>query len=128
MTPLSILYVDDDPDIRTVVRLALGLDPAMTLTEAASADAALALVDAGLRPDLALVDAMMPTMTGPVLMEQLHARPATAHLPVIVITAKARAADIAAYRARGALGVISKPFDPLRLAREIRELLRSAGS
>jgi two-component system OmpR family response regulator len=123
MTPLRVLYVDDDADIRTIVRMALSLDPAMTLTEAASGTEALALVAGGLVPDVAVVDVMMPGMTGPALMEALHARPVTAALPVIVMTAKARPADVAAYRARGATGVISKPFDPLTLAGEIRALV-----
>lgn len=123
MRALRLLYVDDDADIRTIVRMALSLDPAITLTEASSGAEALAIVAGGLVPDVAVVDVMMPGMSGPALMEALHARPATAGLPVIVMTAKARAADVATYRARGAVGVISKPFDPLTLGRRIRELI-----
>jgi CheY-like chemotaxis protein len=122
VTPLSVLYVDDDADIRTIVGMALALDPALTLTEAATGEEALALVSDGFVPDVAVVDMMMPGINGRVLMERLHRQEATAHVPVIVITARARAADIAAYRAAGAIGVITKPFDPLHLAPRIRAL------
>lgn len=127
MTPLSVLYVDDDEDIRTIVRMALSLDPGLNLTEAASGKEALALIAAGLRPDVAVLDVMMPGMHGPVVMQRLHADPETAALPVIVMTAKARAADLAFYREAGAIGVIAKPFDPLQLAGQVRTLLDTAG-
>jgi len=120
MKALDILYVDDDEDIRHIVRLSLSLDPAITLRIAGSAAEALALLDRGRLPDVALLDVMMPGRDGLSLLADLRARPATAALPVIFMTAKGRPADVELYRARGALGMILKPFDPLDLARQIR--------
>ena len=123
MTALSILYVDDDPDIRTIVALALSIDPEITVRLAASAAEALAALAQGIPPDVALLDVMMPDMDGAALVERLRATPATATLPVVFVTARARAADIRRYREQGAIGVIPKPFDPVTLAREIRALV-----
>jgi two-component system, OmpR family, response regulator len=126
VTPLDILYVDDDADIRHIVTLALSLDRAIRLRVAASGEAALALLDGGEIPDVALLDVMMPGMTGPELHDRLRARADTAALPVIFMTAKASDGDRASYRTRGAIGTITKPFDPMRLAGEVRALV--AGS
>lgn len=123
MKPLSILFVDDDDDIREIVVLALSLDPAVTLRAMASAREALNMLAAGYRPDVALLDVMMPGMDGPTLLDQLGRLPATANIPVIFMTAKARQADVALYRARGATGVMTKPFDPMTLAADIRAVL-----
>ena len=123
MTSLAVLFVDDDADIRTIVTLALSLDPAMALTTAGSGAEALELVRSGLSPDVVLLDVMMPEMSGPALMTRLSDQ--AARLPVIFMTANAREADLASYRALGAAGVIVKPFDPLTLAREIRTLLKA---
>ncbi len=123
MTPLVLLYVDDDDDIRTVVTLALSLDPAIALHVAASGQEALTAVAEGLYPDAIVLDVMMPGLDGPAVMERLRAMPAGATVPVIFMTARGRQADLDFYRARGAAGVIMKPFDPLTLAAEVRALL-----
>jgi len=123
MTSLSVLYVDDDADIRTIVSLALSLDPTITLRVATSGAEALDVVAAGFVPDVAVLDVMMPGMDGLTLLDRLHALPVAAKVPVIFMTAQARQADIAAYQARGAIGVIVKPFDPIRLAACVREML-----
>lgn len=120
--PLNILYVEDDADIRHIVRVALSLDPLIGLEVAASGEEALELLGRRPLPDVALLDVMMPGMDGPTLMGKLREDPATAALPVIFMTAKARPADVADYRARGAIGVILKPFDPLELAAAVRAL------
>jgi len=74
------------------------------------------------RPDLAMVDVMMPGMTGPELLAELRSNAVTEDLPVIFVTARARPQDIAAYVEQGARGVITKPFDPLGLADEVIRL------
>ena len=117
---LRLLFVDDDPDIRTIVQLALGLDPGMAVTVAASAAEALAALTAA-APDAALLDVTMPDMDGPTLFAAMRARvPA---LPVIFMTAHGRDHEVTALRAVGAAGVIVKPFEPLTLARQVRTLL-----
>lgn len=123
---LDLLYVDDDPDIRHIVALALRLDGQVRARFSASAEEALAVMDAGARPDVALIDVMMPGMDGLALAEALRGRADTRDIPVIFVTARGREADLEAYRARGAAGVIVKPFDPLTLATDIRRQLNQA--
>lgn len=125
MRKLSILYVDDDPDIRHIVELAFALDPAMELRCAQDAAEALALLQEWL-PDAAMLDMMMPGVDGLALLKRLRVTPLTAALPVIFVTARSRPADVAGYLSRGARGVIVKPFDPLLLAGQVRALLTDA--
>lgn len=127
MTRLSVLYVDDDPDIRLIVEMSLKLDPQIDVYVAGSAPAAVAMLGAGPLPDTVLVDVMMPGTDGLALLDQLRACAATAALPVVFLTARARARDISSYHERGAAGVIVKPFDPLTLAAQLRDILRAPG-
>ncbi|TPG56452.1 response regulator [Sphingomonas glacialis] len=121
MPHLDLLYVDDDPDIRTIVELALGLDPAITVRTAASGKAAIAsFVTPDAIPDVVVLDVMMPEMTGPETLAALRCHPLLRETPVLFMTARGRDADIKDYLALGAAGVILKPFDPLRLAAQIR--------
>jgi two-component system, OmpR family, response regulator len=120
--PLRLLYVDDDADIRTIVRLALSLDPAITVRCAADAGEALAMLDEA-RPDAILLDVMMPGTDGPALLAQIRARDSLADVPVVFMTAKTRDADVAAYRRMGAADVIPKPFDPITLAARVRAIV-----
>ena len=127
MSALHVLHIDDDADIRTIVALALSLDPDITRTEAASGEEALDLIAGGLAPDVAILDVMMPDMDGPTLLARLRAMAPTAALPVIVMSARGAARDPADITAREAIGTIDKPFDPMSLAAEIRRLLAAAG-
>lgn len=122
----SILYVDDEPDIRMIVEMALRLRPDVEVRTAASGDAALDMLRGnGWRPDLMMVDVMMPGLSGPELLDRLRADPDSAAIPVIFVTARARPQDIQAYIAQGALGVITKPFDPMTLADQVFELVNN---
>lgn len=121
---MRILCVDDDPDIRTIAVMALGLDPGMEVRSAASGAEGLAVLDGGgWMPDVVLLDVMMPGMDGPAVLATIRANSETRALPVIFMTARARKADVDAYRDLGAIGVIVKPFDPLALAGEVRALV-----
>lgn len=120
---LRILYVDDEDDIRTIVEMALELDPNIEIVSFSSGVEALALLDAGgFEPDMALIDMMMPGMSGIELLGKLRNRPTMTELPIYFITASARSPDIARYSDRGANGIITKPFDPMTLATSIRRL------
>jgi two-component system OmpR family response regulator len=118
---LKVIYVDDEPDIRTIVEMALGLDPDIKLRIAEGGRTALDIVDAGFVPDIALLDLMMPEMTGQQVLAHLRAKPGFSALPAVLVTASARQADVERYIAEGADGVITKPFDPLTLASTVRE-------
>ena len=118
---LKIIYVDDEPDIRTIVEMALALDPAMELRVAPSGAEALAILADGFVPDIALLDLMMPEMSGQDLLARLRQMPAFAELPILFITASARQSDVDRHMRAGADGVITKPFDPLSLGRTVRD-------
>jgi two-component system alkaline phosphatase synthesis response regulator PhoP len=74
-------------------------------------------------PDALLLDVMMPGMDGPTLLGHLRREPETAHIPVIFLTAKVQAGDRKDFDGLDIAGVIAKPFDPMKLAAEISELL-----
>ena len=123
MSTLTILHVDDEDDIREVAAFALELDPAIALTSASSGEAALAALDGGLRPDVVLLDVMMPHLDGPGTLARIRQRPAHHATPVIFMTARAQPGEVDHYRALGALDVITKPFDPMTLAADVRAVL-----
>ncbi|MEF8733734.1 MAG: response regulator [Candidatus Accumulibacter meliphilus] len=114
-----ILYVEDEVDIRTVAKLALEAVGGFEVEVAASGDEALLRVR-DFAPDLLLLDVMMPGMDGPATLRALRAQAQTEFVPAIFMTARALPGEVAALKAEGALGVITKPFDPLALADQLR--------
>ncbi|HJV50591.1 MULTISPECIES: response regulator [Oxalobacteraceae] len=122
----QILYVEDDPDIRVVAGIALELVGGFKVTECTSGREALDAVAGGLVPDLILLDVMMPDMDGPATLARLRALPPVAATPVIFMTAKVQAGEIAQYQSLGAIGVVAKPFDPMQLAQQVRRLWEQA--
>jgi CheY-like chemotaxis protein len=121
-TPLNrILYVEDEPDIRFVAEMALQAVGGFSVISCASGEEALRAAPQA-RADLLLLDVMMPGMDGPGTLKALRALAATAHTPVIFMTAKVQAAEVATYKALGALEVIAKPFDPMTLAARIQRI------
>lgn len=121
----TILLVDDEEDIRTICEMALTTFAGWTVEMAADGAMALERV-ASVKPDLVLLDFMMPGMDGAETLQRLRADPATAHIPVIFMTAKVQRREVDAYLAMGAIGVISKPFDPMTLADEVSALAEGA--
>jgi CheY-like chemotaxis protein len=117
----SILCVDDEPDIRQIVQVALSLTEGLTVHTGESGERALELARE-LLPDLLLLDVMMPGLDGPSTLQRLRTDPAIAHIPVIFMTAKAMAREVALYRKMGAVGVIAKPFDPMQLSKQVLSL------
>jgi CheY-like chemotaxis protein len=126
MSALRILHVDDEPDIREVVQISLGLDPDIALRACASGEEAL-VVAADWSPDLILLDVMMPVMDGPTTLTHLRGDPRTADTPVVFMTARAQTSEIEQFIALGARGVVSKPFDPMKLAALVRSQLQAKG-
>jgi CheY-like chemotaxis protein len=116
-----ILYVDDEADIREVAQMALELEPAFDVRTCGSGAEALPIA-AVWKPDLILLDVMMPGMDGPATLRALRDQGAEA--PVIFITARSQAAERESFMAAGALDVISKPFDPMALASSVQEYLQ----
>lgn len=129
MNRLKVLYVDDEPDIREVAELALGLDAGIEARTAASGPEALDLIASGeFSPDVLMLDMMMPGMDGAETLAAVRAWPGGAELAVVFITARAQSHELARFRALGVLDVMTKPFDPMTLALELRAVLaRAAG-
>jgi CheY-like chemotaxis protein len=125
MTKLRILHVDDEPDIREVVEISLGLDPGFATRSCSSGEEAIvAAID--WQPDIILCDVMMPVMDGPATLMRLRENALTANIPVIFMTARAQTRELDGFRSLGALGVIPKPFDPMTLAASVRSYVQPA--
>ena len=122
----SVLYIDDEPDIRLIVQIALSLNAGLAVHTGESGEQALRLVRQ-LKPDLLLLDVMMPGLDGPATLMRLRADPTIAHTPVAFITAKATPEEVSRLRAMGASGVIAKPFDPIRLSEQVQSLWQKLG-
>ena len=119
---MKVLLVEDDPDIQLVARAALkraGFSVAVT----SNGPAALEHVRND-RPDVILLDWMMPDMDGTEVCRRLKADAATADIPVIFLTARSQQAEIARGLALGAAGYIVKPFDALALGTQVRGMLK----
>ena len=123
MSSLRVLHVDDEPDIREVVEISLGLDPDFSIKSCSSGADALSASEAW-QPDLILLDVMMPAMDGPATLKHLRERPGTTHTPVVFMTARAQASEIEMFVSLGAVGVIPKPFDPMKLAESVKAFLQ----
>jgi CheY-like chemotaxis protein len=120
-----ILIVDDEDDIREVAQVSLELvGQYEVLTAASGSDGIQAARRA--HPDAILLDVMMPDMDGPTTLAQLQADPDTRDIPVVFLNAKAQTADRARLAQLGAAGILTKPFDPLKLAAEIAATLHWA--
>jgi two-component system, OmpR family, response regulator len=122
----TLLYVDDEPDIREIVEMALGLVDNLVVRTCASGEEALRIIPS-LRPDLVLLDVMMPGMDGPAALGRMRTDVALASIPVVFVTAKAMPQEVAHFRELGAAGVIAKPFDPMELGREIAKIWERIG-
>jgi diguanylate cyclase (GGDEF)-like protein len=120
----TVLVVDDDPDIARFIEVNLrthGFDVHM------ASDGVEALERATeLRPDLVLVDVMMPRMDGFQVVDHLRSDPRTANTSIIMLTAKALTADKVLGITAGADDYIIKPFDPIELVARVKGALRRA--
>ena len=116
-----VLVVDDDPDIRALANKALTRD-GHTVTEAASGSQALALIAAD-APDLVLLDLLMPVQGGLEVLRILRSMPATAALPIVVLTAMNDEASTREGFELGATDYLTKPFTPPQLAARVRACL-----
>lgn len=117
-----ILYIDDEDDIREVAEMALELDPSFVVRTCGSGREGLVAAREW-QPDLILLDVMMPELDGPGVLEILRQDPATVAIPVVFITARTQAHEVARLQELGARGVLAKPFDAMALAGQVRAFL-----
>lgn len=118
----TVLYVEDDPDIREVVELAFELQARMRLISCDPSEPVLEIMRKEI-PDLVLLDVMMPGIDGISLAKQMQADATLAAIPFAFMTAKAMPQELEQLRALGAVGVISKPFNALTLVDEVCSLM-----
>jgi CheY-like chemotaxis protein len=116
-----IMMVEDEPDIQVVARVALEAVGGFSVDMCSSGIEALDRIR-DIAPDLILMDVMMPGLDGPSTLKNLRSQPDTAAYPIIFMTAKVQAHEVSQYKEIGALGVISKPFDPMTLASTVRSI------
>jgi CheY-like chemotaxis protein len=114
-----VMCVEDDPDIRAIIEFSLVEIGALQVLCCDGGDAALLAV-ADFRPDLVLLDVMMPGLSGPDTLRALRQRPAMRGVPVVFMTAKALPHELESLLEHGATGIIVKPFDPMTLPQDIR--------
>lgn len=117
-----ILLVDDEDDIREVAQLSLEMVGGWQVLPARSGAEALVRAREE-HPDAVLLDVMMPDMDGPTTFLRLREDPASASIPVIMLTARVQAADRQRFLELGVNGVLSKPFDPMELSGQVAALL-----
>jgi CheY-like chemotaxis protein len=119
---MKVLIVDDDPDVRRIAHLCLEQLGGMKVVEASSAAEGLAQATRH-RPDVVLLDIMMPRVDGLAAMASLRGNPATASIPVIFLTARTAEDRDSLLSQTGARGLLTKPFDPTTLAADLRAIL-----
>jgi len=117
----TLLYVDDDADIREIVEMSLSLDGGIHVLTSDGGERALLKMHME-KPDLVVLDVMMPGMDGPTLLKRMRAHPELANIPVIFMTAKVNAHESERLRELSAIGVIAKPFDPMTLGGQVKAL------
>jgi len=120
--PCQLLIIDDEPYIGRIVRSAFERGP-FQVTVHTDAREALRHLDAHPVVDIILLDLNMPGMSGVEAMESLRADPRFADTRVVVLTAAGQAGHVERAQALGALAVVTKPFSPKKLYRQIAELL-----
>jgi CheY-like chemotaxis protein len=118
----KVLVIDDDDDVREITQLALEVMGGCDVIVANGGEAGLRLARES-RPDVVLLDVMMPGMDGPATFGHLQADPATWDIPVILLTAKVQVGQRQVWDGLAIAGVISKPFNPTTLTAEVEELV-----
>src|SRR5438067_10832165 len=125
-TGQKILIVEDEPDIRKLVNYNL-VQERFKVLEAEDGEQGLKIVQRD-KPDLVILDLMLPGLSGMELCKILRERSETERLPVLMLTAKAGEADRIVGLEMGADDYLAKPFSPRELVARVRAILRRAES
>ncbi|MDZ7959201.1 MAG: response regulator [Aulosira sp. DedQUE10] len=117
-----ILIIDDEQDIRETTQICLEITNEWEVLTAGSGREGL-LKAAVEHPDVILLDVMMPDMDGLTTLQNLQANPETQNIPVILLTAKAQAAEQRQFTQLKVVAVITKPYDPFTLSEQVVQAL-----
>ncbi|MBW4429685.1 MAG: response regulator [Nostoc desertorum CM1-VF14] len=118
----NILIVDDEEDVRAIAKLGLEMGAGWNVLTACSGREALNIAANSIL-DVILLDMMMPDMDGRATLQQLKANPSTKKIPVILLTAKFQQSDRESFTDLDVAAIFAKPFRPLKLAEQIKEVL-----
>lgn len=121
----NILCIDDECDILEVAKICLETVGNFNVTTCASGEEALKKINT-IKPDLILMDVMMPEMDGPTTLKKLKDSHLIDSIPVVFMTARVQPTDIEGYLKLGVTAVIQKPFDPMILPGELTEIFEGA--
>jgi len=119
-----VLVVDDNPTVRDLIRINLELDGYAVVT-AGDGEEALELVER-VHPDLVTLDVSMPRLDGLAVAARLKGHPRTSGIPLVMVSARAQAADLERGQRAGVDAYITKPFDPCELMTTVSRLLGAA--
>jgi CheY-like chemotaxis protein len=117
----TVLTIEDQPDIRRLIRMTLEFKGFKVL-EASNGEDGLALAQSA-RPDLVLLDVLMPGIGGLSAAQRLRADPALRHIPIVMLSALGSASDIDAGLETGASAYLTKPFSPVALLQLVGRLI-----
>lgn len=126
MTIGKVMLIDDERDIRTISEISLRRVGGWRVVTVESGERAVEVAGRE-RPDVILLDVIMPGMDGPATLAALRASADTAAIPIIFMTARAQEGDLALYLKIGARGVIAKPFDPMTLPEAVTRIMAAGG-
>jgi len=117
----KILYVEDQKDIQLVAQYALESIARFELKTCNNGKEALEVIHE-FAPDLILLDVMMPVMDGPTTLKNIRKQDRFSNIPIIFMTAKVLPNEVSELLDLGATGVITKPFDPVSLGEQVRDI------
>lgn len=117
----NIIMIEDEPDIQTIAKMALETVGGFSVETFNSGEEAVQNIQ-GKNPDLILLDVMMPGLDGPSTLTELRKMPDFANTPIIFMTAKVQPQEVQQYKDLGAVDVISKPFDPMALSQNVKDI------
>ena len=123
-----LMLVEDDDDVRAIACMALEAVGGFAVEQCSSGAEALqhiVALEPALKPQLILLDVMMPGLDGREVLQALRKMPAHADIPVVFFTAKAQHEELRALSALGVAGILCKPFDPMTLSDQVRDIWRN---
>ncbi|MEM8807990.1 MAG: response regulator [Cyanobacteria bacterium P01_G01_bin.38] len=118
MATKRILIIDDEADIREATQLCLEITGHWDVLKASNGQEGLAIAQSE-KPDVILLDMMLPGMDGLTILQRLQGNPKTQQIPIIILTAKAQSHEQQYFSQLKILSVITKPYDPMTLSEQI---------
>src|SRR5262245_43052069 len=123
---MKVLIAEDDPDIQVILKMVLTRLGKCDVSITYEGNQVVPMVKS-YRPDLILLDVMLPELSGFEICKMLKSDPDTKSVPIIFLTARSMPNEIKQAMGLGALGYLAKPFDPMLLVGQINEILAPSG-